>query len=84
MWGRAFRPTRVCGTAAAAPVPLLRLERAHIPGLRRVIGQESSHASPSLSWTVGDGGSKECWAIVAPSTGQGGQAREFLRDVCIE
>lgn len=81
MWGLALRPSLVCGTALAPHVPLLRLDRAHIPGVQRVAGQDLGDRPPSLSWTVGDGGSSECWAIVAPSADQGGQARQVLRDV---
>ena len=81
MWGRALRPTFVCGGASTAHAPLLKLDRAHIPGLRHVVGQGLAD-KPSLSWTVSDGGARECWAIVAPSADQGGQARQALRDVC--
>lgn len=66
-WACAVRQVRLSHSARA---PLFHLVDAKIPGLPH-----------PLSWTIGDNGSDELWAIVGPASDAGGQVRKGICEV---
>lgn len=79
--GRLSRTLNTSGLARAphdvTAAPLVRLHNAHIPG------PACGNNTPSLTWTVHDGGADECWAIIGPSGGTGGAVRRAIVEVSV-
>ncbi|WFD34955.1 hypothetical protein MCUN1_001801 [Malassezia cuniculi] len=63
---------RVSTRASHTRAPLVRLDRATVAGLQS-----------TLSWTVGDNGSEELWAIVGPASDTGGEVRKGICDIIL-